>query len=110
MGHPRLPDEVKRRADECAISVASVWELILLVQKGRIAPGFAPEDLAGKWLDRYPFPVLNLDMDSVKLSRFLPFEHEDPADRFIAATAFQHSATLATEDARLLALPWLKTL
>jgi len=108
--HARLPDEVRNRASECAISVVSVWELLLLVQRGRIDSGFEAVETPGKWLARYPFKVLPLDYETVLLSRSLVFEHEDPADRFIAATAFRHTVPLATSDARLLSLPWLTTI
>jgi PIN domain nuclease of toxin-antitoxin system len=104
----RLPQIVQEQASECAISVISAWELVLLVQAGRLNTGFEPSETAHKWLARYPFKVLDLDFQSANLSRTLPFNHGDPADRFIAATAFRHNAPLATHDARLKSLPWLK--
>jgi PIN domain nuclease of toxin-antitoxin system len=109
MNHPRLPALIEEKASECVISVASVWEVIMLVERGRIETGFGPAETPRKWLERYPFRVLDLDYRSVELSRTLEFEHEDPADRFIAATAFRYGATLATVDARLHNRPWLKT-
>ena len=110
MDHPKLSEQVKERAAECAISVTSVWELVMLLQRGRLDSGFDSVDTPKRWLERYPFKVLDLDYDSVLLSRTLHFEHDDPADRFIAATAFRHKASLATNDARLQGLSWLNTL
>ena len=59
---------------------------------------------------RYPLKVIPLDLEIALLSRSLPYRHEDPADRFIAATAHRLGVPLATSDARLLGLPWLLTL
>ena len=107
---PRLPAQVVDRTPECVLSVVSVWELMILVQKGRVQTSHEPALTPDRWLERYPFKLLELDYRSVLLSRTLPFSHDDPADRFIAATAFSHGAALATNDARLRALPWLTTL
>jgi PIN domain nuclease of toxin-antitoxin system len=43
-------------------------------------------------------------------SEHLEFKHNDPAYRFIAATAAHHGLVLATADTNLTGLPWLKTL
>ena len=44
------------------------------------------------------------------LSRQLEFSHQDPADRFIAATAIYLNLYLATVDNRLTELDWLSTI
>jgi PIN domain nuclease of toxin-antitoxin system len=108
-GDKRLPARVLTHKEECAISVVSVWELIILLQKGRLKSGLGPAETPKAWLERYPFELLDLDYESVCLSRTLQFEHDDPADRFIAATAFRHGIPLATEDSRLRKLSWLMT-
>ena len=41
-------------------------------------------------------------MDVALASRTVDVEHQDPADRFIVATAKVHGLTLVTADARLL--------
>lgn len=50
-------------------------------------------------------PVVDapLNRDVAIASRTLDIQHEDPADRFIAASAVVHELTLATADRRLLA-------
>lgn len=108
--HPRLSPTVSARIAEAAISSVSVWEVALAVQKGRIESPHDAEGTVREWLERYPLTVVPLDLEIALLSRTLPFAHEDSADRFIAATAHRLGAPLATSDARLLALPWLKTL
>ena len=108
--HPRLSPVVASRIDEAAISSVSIWEVALAVQKGRIESPNDAETTVREWLKRYPVTVIPLDAEIALLSRTLPFEHDDPADRFIAATAHRLGVPLATSDARLAALPWLKTL
>jgi len=110
MDHPLLSDELREKAPECAVSVISAWEIALLVRTGRLQTGHEPAATAKNWLSRYPFKVLDLDLESVALSQSLAFQHGDLADRFIAATAYRHGARLATNDSRLKALPWLSTI
>jgi PIN domain nuclease of toxin-antitoxin system len=43
-------------------------------------------------------------------SRLVRLSHDDPADRFIAATAIVHDLVLVTADERLLEAPDLRTL
>lgn len=96
---------------KCAISVVTVWEVALLFQKKRIAiEGSSLEEAIRDMIATSGFEVLPLTTDIAIASRTLPFEHEDPADRFIAATAIVHGAPLITDDVRLRGLDWLPTL
>lgn len=112
LGSDRLPRTVRdaiRRGD-AVLSVISVWEVLLAVGRGRIHSDVSPIRTVELWLERYPFAIVELRYDDVVLSRTLPFIHEDPADRFIAATAHRLGAELATDDAKLLGLEWLRTI
>lgn len=112
-GNPRLPvsvaSEIRRLGESVALSVVTLWEVALAIEKGRVASPFAPDITIRRWLSQVPMTVVPLDMEIALLSRTLAFAHEDPADRFIAATAHRLGVPLATSDARLIALPWLKT-
>ena len=112
--NPRLPqavsEEIRRLRHRTVLSAVSVWEVALAIEKGRIESVDGPEETVRMWLSRVPMTVVPLDLEIALLSRSLPFEHEDPADRFIAATAHRLGVPLATSDARLVALPWLKTI
>ncbi len=89
-------------AGELAVSSMSVWEVAMLVKKGRLKLTLE----AGAWVARceaMPFlkflPVSNaIAMQSVELP---PPLHADPADRIIVATALQHRLALITKDRRL---------
>ena len=111
-GNPRLSSGVALAIAQQGgvISSVSVWEVMMLFEKGRSRTDRAPEAKIRDMLGRYPFEIISLNAEIALLSRSLLFEHEDPADRFIAATAHRLKMPLATSDARLLALPWLKTI
>lgn len=113
-GSQPLPDSIVEAAKEnsqaIAISATSIWEAHLLLERGRITPVASPEQTIRSWLGAYPFPVIPIGMEIAMLSRTLRFQHEDPADRFIASTAFQLGVPLATLDARLGSLDWLQVI
>lgn len=57
-----------------------------------------------------PLEVLPITPEIALLSRSELFQHGDPADRLIGATALLQGAPLITADARLRALSDLETL
>jgi PIN domain nuclease of toxin-antitoxin system len=95
--------EQAARASTLAVSAISVWELAMLVKRGRLRLTTA----VSSWLEaslRPPgvriIPVgAALALDSVQLPDF--DHHKDPADRIIIATARRHG-TLLTCDQSLL--------
>jgi PIN domain nuclease of toxin-antitoxin system len=83
------------------ISSISFWEIALLVSKRRLRISKSPSELRLELLETgvTELPVTGpISILSVELSKL----HGDPADRFIAATAVIHGATLMTADADLL--------
>jgi PIN domain nuclease of toxin-antitoxin system len=109
-----LPREVgnaiSERNNEFCISAMSIWETILAAKKGRISLLLGPEESVREWLLSSLMAVIPLDSEIAILSCTLPFEHNDPADRFIGATAYKLGCQLATSDDRLRRLPWLNIL
>lgn len=87
------------------LSSISVWEALLLAERGRITLEPDPETWVRAQLRRAPIRQLGLDHEVAIQSRRLRTAHEDPADRFIAATARVHELTLVTADRRLLHRP-----
>ncbi|MBI4903984.1 MAG: type II toxin-antitoxin system VapC family toxin [Acidobacteria bacterium] len=91
------------RQDRCAVSIVSVWEIGLLVSKGRLNM-HAPVDV---WVrEALSLPGLRLEPLSVQAaldSSALPGAfHGDPADRMLVATARHLHAALATADTAIL--------
>lgn len=93
-------------ADKLAVSAISFWELAMLASKKRIEANDI-EEMRRIALES-GIVELPLDGPAAILAAQLDSDHKDPADRFIAATALRHRATLVTADERLLAgLPGL---
>jgi PIN domain nuclease of toxin-antitoxin system len=90
-----------RAENQLAISAISFWEIALLVAKDRLELHYRPAELRAELLDTGVIE-LALTGDIALLAVELKNLHGDPADRFIAATAIMHDATLMTADARLL--------
>ena len=91
--------------NELWMSAVSAWELALLAERGRVT--LLPD--ASRWLES---AVAGLGLHEAPLtsavaleSRRLAVSTQDPADRFIAATARAHGCTLVTADAALRRIP-----
>jgi PIN domain nuclease of toxin-antitoxin system len=108
-GHPKLPVKSRRYVDRIAVrhglavSAISFWEASMLGLKGRIAltrpitdwrndvlatPGIIEIAVSG-----------DIGIEAVNLPAGL---HDDPADRFLVATARLRNFALGTRDLRLL--------
>jgi len=90
-----------RNDNRLAISPISFWEIALLAVKKRLALRASPAALR---MDLLSTGVIELPLtgEIAVLAAELENLHGDPADRFIAATAIVHEATLMTADKRLL--------
>jgi PIN domain nuclease of toxin-antitoxin system len=91
-----------RDGDPIGVSSISVWEIAMLVDRGRLE---LTMDLDA-WLARVEaLPFLRFfavdNRVAVRSTRLEDFPHRDPADRIIVATALAHGATLVTGDAAL---------
>ena len=99
---------MEARVSDLTISAITLWEAHLLMERKRIVAVATPESTIDSWLRTYPVSVAPVTAEIAVLSRSLRFDHEDPADRFIAATAHALGMPLATADAHLCNLPWLQ--
>ncbi len=88
---------------ELFLSPISIWETHLLIEKNRLPVNEAPGVWIQKALRALPVREAGISFAIALRSRSLTVEHQDPADRFIAATAIEMKASLLTADARLLA-------
>ena len=102
----RLSDTVRRaflsHEGELRLSSISVWEALLLAERGRIALDPDPHRWLRKAMSVAPIVETPVTIDVVLASRAIDLDHQDPADRFIVATAKVFSLKLVTADARLL--------
>jgi PIN domain nuclease of toxin-antitoxin system len=84
-----------------AVSAVTFWEIAFLIAKRRLQSLDSATDVRNQILES-GIIELPLSGDIAIIAVELENLHGDPADRFIAATAIAHEATLVTADARLL--------
>jgi PIN domain nuclease of toxin-antitoxin system len=84
------------------LSPVSVWELLVLIERGRIEIDDEAESWVREALARGAFREASLNHEVALWSRKIELPHEDPADRFLVATALVYELTLVTADQRLI--------
>ena len=92
------------------LSPISVWETLMLAERGRLALEPGPEAWVRACLARLPLREAPLTADVAIASRRLRVDSGDPADRFLAASALVYELTFATADARLRTIPGVDVL
>ena len=104
---PRTLSNLRDSANEIWLSPISTWEALLLHSKGKIQ---LKVDLA-EWLAESTEGTREapLTHEIALVAQQLPL-HQDPADRFLAATAKVLDLALVTADERLLGLGNIRTL
>lgn len=105
---PRVRRELEDSKNELWLSPVSTWEALLLQAKGRIHLHENARDwvaTATAYLREAP-----LTHEIVVAAQELQLRTQDPADRFLAATAGALGLTLVTADHRLLGLGTIATL
>jgi PIN domain nuclease of toxin-antitoxin system len=104
----RVLEELSNPENELWLSPISTWEALMLNAKGKIR---LPADLS-QWVAQATAPLREapLTHEIALAARQLPLPHNDPADRFLAATAQTLHLTLVTADQDLLGLGDISTL
>lgn len=105
---PRVLRELANSENQLWLSPISLWEALLLHAKSRIQVSGEPQQLLVEATVRFREAPLTHEI-ALAASR-LAFQHRDPADRFLAATAEVLGLTLVTADDRLLGLGNIATL
>ena len=94
--------ELENLNNELWLSPITLWEVHLLAEKKRIQLQPDPAGWIQRLLDTIPFREAPLTHAVALMSRHIELSHQDPADRFLAATAAVYGLTLLTADERLL--------
>jgi len=110
----RLAEPVQRHLEdadtELWLSPVSVWETLLLADRGRVRLDPSPVDWVGRQLAATPMRDAPLTREVAIESRRVDLGHPDPADRFLAATAAVYDLILVTADRRLMDCPSMQVL
>jgi PIN domain nuclease of toxin-antitoxin system len=98
----RVAAALEDPSNELWFSPIVLWEVLMLAERGRVT--LAPD--AATWVRRacqaVPFREAPMNHEVAIQSRAIDLLHEDPADRFLVATALVYDLTLVTADERLL--------
>lgn len=107
----RARDALQDMGNELWISPISLWEIALLAEQQRLViESGDPESWIRDLLARVPLKEAPLNFEVALRSRTVDLAHQDPADRFIAATALVYDLVLLTADERLLQCAQLRSL
>lgn len=103
----KLSDSIATALDdernELWLSPISVWEMLLLAERGRARlKTNHPERWIRRVLASLPIKEAPLTHEVAIQSREIKLPHQDPADRFIMATAIIYDLKLITVDGKLI--------
>ncbi len=99
----RVATALQDSSNELWLSPISTWELLVLVERGRVVLDVEPTTWIRRAFREVRFKEAPITHEIALRSRDLDLRHRDPADRFLAATASVFGLTLVTADDRLLA-------
>jgi PIN domain nuclease of toxin-antitoxin system len=110
---PAASAAIRRAVNGGGLAIASItlWEVAMMLARGRvIAPG-TPEAWLGMLIDRSAVIVKEITPAIAALATHFPGHFPgDPADRLIAATARAEGIPLVTRDTRMRASPLADTI
>lgn len=110
----RLARQVARALEDGStrswLSPLSVWEALLLIERGRLQVDLPADAWVRDALARAPVEEAPVTMEVAFASRSFASRHRDPVDRFLAATAQVFDLTLVTADRELSRLPGIRVL
>ena len=98
----KVAEALESPSNELWFSPMSVWEILLLAENGHITLGpDVVKSVRGIFL-KIPLKEAAINQEVAIQSRFVNLPHQDPADRFLAATAVVYDLTLVTADTRII--------
>jgi len=103
--------EREQDSGEIIVSAISVWEIAMLVEKGRLILSMDVSSWLATVAEIERVKFLPVDMVIANKSVALPGEfHKDPADRMIVATSRKLAVPIVTKDEKIRSYPHVKTI
>jgi len=98
-------------SNQLFISDITIWEISMLVKKGRIKVNTSSSELISCYIQSRAVQIIAISPDIAELSVNLNDEiNNDPADRIIAATSILNNAQLVTADQNLIESDLINTI
>lgn len=97
---PNLPQPLKDRidtADTVYLSIASLWEIAIKVQLGKLALN-QPYEAIGLELTASDILLLPIAFEDTVQVRQLPLHHRDPFDRMLIAQSLNNALVIVSKD------------
>lgn len=85
-------------SEQRVVSAISIWELALKVKQRRLVLPLSLDEYLAGLSQLSGFEMLSVDVPTWLLSVNLPWDHRDPADRVIVATATRLDCPLVSSD------------
>jgi len=87
-------------ANELVLSVASVWEMQIKIQLGRLKVSLPLRELVKTQQETNDLTVSPVALTHVLALDALPFHHKDPFDRLLIAQSIEEDLTLVSADSQ----------
>jgi PIN domain nuclease of toxin-antitoxin system len=87
-------------ANELLLSVASVWEMQIKIQLGKLKLSLPLRELIKNQQETNDLTVSPVALTHVLALEALPFHHKDPFDRLLIAQSIEEDLTLVTADSQ----------
>ncbi len=107
---PRFSGALADPANELWLSPISIWELTILVRKGRIVLDAPVDEWVARGMRAFPLKEAPVTLEVALATAKIHIPHGDPADAFLAATAQVFELTLVTADRGLRGLKGISVL
>lgn len=98
----KIADQMIVNADRICLSAISIWEIGVKVKKGKLDLPVSIREYTENLERTDRLEVLPVDARTWIQNLELDWDHQDPADRTIVATAELNSCPLVTSDATIL--------
>jgi PIN domain nuclease of toxin-antitoxin system len=97
----RVKSALTSAGNELWLSPISIWELLVLTERGRVKLDDEPRRWVAEAISRTPAQEAVMTFAVAIRSCEIMGGHADPADRFLVATALVYDLTLVTADVAL---------
>lgn len=97
---PAALSALEDEANELLLSVASVWEMQIKIQLGRLKLSLPLKELVKNQQETNNLTVSSVTLTHVLALDALPFHHKDPFDRLLIAQSIEEDLTLVSADSQ----------
>jgi PIN domain nuclease of toxin-antitoxin system len=96
----RRASALEHEANELLLSVASVWEMQIKIQLGKLKLSLPLKELLKNQQETNDLTVSQLTLTHVLALDSLSFHHKDPFDRLLIAQSIEDKLTIVTADSQ----------